>query len=63
MADQHHASDDSQFAKMAQEKQEQADALDAKGEDPAEEPEGEGEDPRPRAGSKASDGANPVADT
>ncbi len=62
MADQPHASDDSQFAKMAQEKQEQAGALAAKGIDPAEEPEGEGQDPRPRAGSKASDGAQPDAD-
>jgi hypothetical protein len=57
-----HSSDDAEFGKMAQEKQEQADALDAKGEDPTEEPEGEGEDPRPRAGGKASDGARPAAD-
>ncbi|MDQ6836915.1 MAG: hypothetical protein M3137_00875 [Actinomycetota bacterium] len=61
MADQPHTSDDAQFAKMAQEKQDQADALEAKGVDPEDEPEGEGQDPRPRAGSKASDGAPPAA--
>jgi hypothetical protein len=62
MADQPHTSDDGQFGKMAQEKQDQADALDAKGVDPTEEPEGEGQDPRPRAASKASDGARPATE-
>ena len=62
MADQPHTSDDGQFGKMAQEKQEQADALEDKGIDPTEEPEGEDQDPRPRAGSKASDGARPDTD-
>jgi hypothetical protein len=53
---------DQQFGRLASEKQEEADAMAAKGEDPATtEPEGEGEDPRPRAGSKASDGAPPQA--
>lgn len=54
--------DDQQFGKLASEKQDEADALAAKGDDPAEaEPEGPGEDPRPRAGGKASEGAPPSA--
>lgn len=61
MADTSEHGDDSQFGKMAQEKQEQADDLDAEGIDPTEEPEGDGQDPRPRAGGKASEGAPPQA--
>lgn len=56
------ATNDQQFGRLASEKQEEADALAAKGEGPAgEEPEGVGQDPRPRAGGKASEGAPPAA--
>jgi hypothetical protein len=55
--------DDQTFGAMASEKQEEADAVADKGGDPADElPEGEGQDPRPRAGGKASDGAPADAD-
>jgi len=50
VSDSSHDSDDGQFGKMAQEKQDQADAMEAQGADPTEEPEGEGQEPRPRAG-------------
>ncbi len=58
----HISESDTEFGKAAQKKQEQADRLLAAGEDPLQAPEGEGVDPRPRAGGKASEGAPPAAD-
>ncbi|MCU4184457.1 hypothetical protein K6U06_08800 [Acidiferrimicrobium sp. IK] len=52
---------DTSFGHQARQKQERADRLEEQGVDPTSQPEGEGADPRPRAGGKASGGAPPGA--
>ena len=53
---------DTQFGRAAQRKQELADELVAQGRDPRDGSEGDGVDPRPRAGGKASEGSPPAAE-
>ena len=53
---------DTQFGTAAAAKEEEADRLAEAGIDPTDVAEGEGHDPRPRAGGKASQGAPPDAD-
>ena len=53
---------DTQFGRAAAQKAERADELAEEGKDPTVEPEGDGAEPRPRAGGKASDGSPPAAE-